>query len=95
VLLLAVTFASVAALVAFGAYLDSSRDSVGLLQSLLWIAAVALLVLSCALRSHALHGVPPLAVSSMFTCLGIFAVKATLAAAPYARRVADLRPAKP
>ena len=95
VLLLAVPFAAVAALLSFGDYLDSSSDSVALLQALLWAASVVLLVLSCAVRKHALHGVPPVAVSSMFMCLGIFAVKATVAGAPYARRLADLRPAKP
>ena len=94
-LLLAVPFASVAALLSFGAYLDSGSNVTAGLQALLWAVSVALLVLSCAVRRHALHGVPPLAVSSVFMCLGIFAVKATVAAAPYARRFADLRPAKP
>ena len=94
-LLLAVPFAAVAALISFGEYLDSDSNSVAGLQALLWAASLVLLVLSCAVRRHALHSVPPLAVSSMFMCLGIFAVKATLAAAPYVRRFADLRPAKP
>jgi hypothetical protein len=95
VLLLAVPFASVAALLSFGEYLDSESNSVAALQALLSVASVVLLVLSCAVRRHALHGIPPLAVSSVFMCLGIFAVKAAVAAAPYARRFADLRPAKP
>ena len=94
-LLLAVPFAAVAALLSFGEYLDSSPNYVAALQALLWAASVVLLVLSCAVRRHALHSVPPLATSSMFMCLGIFAVKVTVAAAPYARRFADLRPAKP
>jgi hypothetical protein len=94
-LLLAVAFAAVAALVSFGEYLDSDSSSVALFQALMWATAVVLLVLSCAVRRHAIHGVPPLAVSSMFMCLGIFAVKGMVAAAPYARRLADLRPAKP
>lgn len=94
-LLLAVPFASVAALLSFGEYLDSEKSSTAGLQSLLWAVSVVLLVLSCALRRHALHTVPPLAVSSMFMCIGMFAVKAMIAAAPYARRLADLRPAKP
>jgi hypothetical protein len=94
-LLLAVAFAAVAALVSFGEYLDSGASTVAGLQALMWATAVVLLVLSCAVRRHALHGVPPLAVSSMFMCLGIFAVKGAVAVAPYARRLADLRPAKP
>jgi hypothetical protein len=94
-LLLAVPFAAVAALVAFGDYLESSWNPVAGTQALLWAAALVLLVLSCAVRRHALHGVPALATSSMFMCLGIFVVKATIAAAPHARRFAELRPAKP
>ncbi len=94
-ILLAVPFAAVAALCSFGEYLDSRSDSTLGLQALLWAASVVLLVLSCAVRSHALHGVPPLAVTSLFMCLGIYAVKAAVAAAPYARRLADMRPAKP
>lgn len=94
-LLLAVPFAAVAALWSFGEYLDSGSDSIAGFQALLWAASVVLLVLSCAVRRHALHGVPPLAVSSLFTCLGIYAVKASVAVAPYARRLTELRPAKP
>jgi hypothetical protein len=94
-LLLAVPFAAVAGLSSFGDYLDSGADGVAALQALLWGAAVVLLVLSCAVRSHALHGVPPLALSSVVACLGIYAVKAALAAAPHVRRMAELRPAKP
>ena len=95
VLLLAVPFAAVAALLAFGDYLDSRSSPIAGLQALLWAASVVLVVLSCAVRRHALHGVPPLAESALFMCLGIFAVKAAVAAAPYARRFAELRPAKP
>ena len=94
-LLLAVPFAAVAALSCFGDYLDSRSDGVAALQAALWATSVVLLVLSCAVRSHALHGVPPLAVSSLLGCLGIYAVKAAVAAAPYMRRLGLLRPAKP
>jgi hypothetical protein len=94
-LLLAVPFTTVAALTSFGEYLDMRSDTVRALHALLWAAAVVLLVLSCAVRRHSLHGVPPLAVSTVVACLGIFAVKATMVAAPYLRRVDDLRPAKP
>jgi hypothetical protein len=94
-LLLAVPFASVAALTSFAEYLDARSNAVAALHALLWGVAVVLLVLSCAVRRHALHGVPPLAVSTVVACLGIFAVKATMVAAPYLRRVDELRPAKP
>ncbi len=94
-LLLAVPFASVAALVSFGEYLESGANWTARLQAMLWAVSVVLLVLSCAVRRHALHTVPPLAISSVFMCLGIFGVKATIAVTPYLRRVADLRPAKP
>jgi xanthine/uracil permease len=94
-LLGAVPFAAVAAIAAFGDYLEAREDAVGALQALLWGIVVLLLVVSCSVRSSALHGVPPLAVSTVVGCLGIFAIKAALAAAPYARRLAELLPAKP
>ncbi|MEI8104649.1 MAG: hypothetical protein WCH31_02255 [Actinomycetes bacterium] len=93
-LLGALPFAAVAAMIVFGDYLESKGDAVVALQSLLWGLVVVMLLLSCALRSTAVTGVPPLAVSSLAACLGIFAIKAFVAAAPYARRLA-LRPAKP
>ena len=92
-LLAAVPFASVAALAAFGDSLDSRGDALSSLQTLLWGLAVFLLVLACAVRSQSL-GVPPLASSALVACLGVFTLKAVVAAAPYARRLA-LRPAKP
>jgi hypothetical protein len=46
-------------------------------------------------RSAALHGVPPLGVSTVVACLGIFAIKLALVGAPYVRRLAELLPAKP
>ena len=94
-LLLAVPLTAVAALGAFARYLDSRSDGVAGFQAALWGFALVLLVLSCAVRSHALHGVPPLAISSVVACLGVFALKAVLAAAPHARRLGLLRPAKP
>ena len=93
-LLFALPFAAVAALVTFGGFLDSRERFAGL-QALCSGAIVGLLVLSSAVRSSAVHGVPPLAVSSLVACLGIFAIKATVAVAPYVRRLAALRPAKP
>ena len=94
-LLLAVPFAAVCAIAAFGGYLDRRDDAVVALQALLWGVALVLLVLSCEVRSNAIHGVPPLAVSSLVACLGTFAIKAAVAVAPHARRLAALRPAKP
>jgi hypothetical protein len=94
-LLGAVPFAAVAAIAAFGRYLDARDDAVAAVQALLWGAVVVLLVLSCAARSSALEGVPPIAVSSLLACLVIFGVKLVLAAAPHARRLVALRPAKP
>ena len=94
-LLVAVPFTAVAALTSLGEYLDSNWDGAALLHALLWGLAVVLLVVSCAVRRHTLHDVPPIAVSSVIACLGIFAFKAGLVAAPYLRRASDLRPAKP
>ena len=94
-LLAAVPFAAVCAIVAFGAYLDKRDDAVIALQALLWGVVLALLIVSCEVRSSALHGVPPLAASSLVACLVIFAIKVVFAAPPYLRRLAALRPAKP
>ena len=94
-LLGAVPFAAVAALASFGEYLDTRDDAVVGLQSLLWGVTVVLLVLSCAMRSTSIHGVPPLAISSLVACLAVFAIKTVLAMVPYLRRVTELRPAKP
>ena len=74
-LLGAVPFAAVSAITAFGDYLDARDDSVVALQALLWAAVLALLVLSCAMRSDAIQGVPPLAVSSLVAALGLLGVK--------------------
>ena len=52
-LLGAIPFAAVAALEAFGDYLEQRDDSVGGVQALLWTLALGLLVLSCAARSPA------------------------------------------
>jgi hypothetical protein len=96
-LLGAVPFAAVSALQTFGDHLERRDDPVLALQSLLWGLALVLLVLSCAARSPATqtHTLPPLGWSALVGCLGIFAVKACLAAAPHLRRLAFVRPAKP
>src|SRR4051794_37629774 len=94
-LLGAVPFAAVAAIAAFGEQLDSRGDAVAAMQALLWGLVVVLLVVSCWARGAALPGAPPLAISTVVGCLGVFAIKVVLAAAPYARRLAELLPAKP
>ena len=95
-LLGAIPFTAVAALVSFGAYLEDRTDAIGGLQSLLWALALTLVVLSCAARSPATatHTLPPLGWSALVASLGVFAIKAVVAAAPYLRRPA-MRPAKP
>src|SRR5215471_10046114 len=85
-LLFALPFAAVAALVGFGGFLDS-RERFSGIQALCSGAIVALLVLSCAVRSSALHGAPPLAVSSLVAVVALFALKGLLAAVPYWRRL--------
>jgi hypothetical protein len=94
-LLAAVPFTAVAAITAFGGYLDRRDDAVVALQALLWGLALVFLLVSCEARSSAMHGVPPLAVSTLVACLGSFAIQATVAVAPHLRRLAALRPAKP
>lgn len=96
-LLGAVPFAAVSGVVAFGDYLERREDPVRAVQALLWALALALLVLSCAARSPdtQMHTLPPLGWSALVGCLGVFAVKVCLAAAPFVRRLALVRPAKP
>jgi hypothetical protein len=95
-LLGAVPFAAVSSLVGFGAYLDRREDTVAGVQALLWTLALALLVLSCAARSPAtqMETLPPLAWSALVACLGVFALKLCVGAAPYLRRTV-FHPAKP
>ncbi|HEY5294940.1 MAG TPA: hypothetical protein VIJ70_05645 [Gaiellaceae bacterium] len=94
-LLGAIPFAAVATLVAFGSYLERREHGAGGLQALLWTLALTMLVLSCAARSPAtqMHTLPPLAASALVAALAVFALKAVVAATPYARLA--LRPAKP
>ncbi len=95
-LVAAIPFTAVAALVSFAAYLDAREDSVSGLQALLWALALSLLVLSCAARSPAAatQTLPPLGWSALVACLGVFAIKTAVAAAPHLRRLA-IQPAKP
>ena len=60
------------------------RRTASRLQSLLWGLALVLLVLSCAARSTAAetHTLPALGSSALAACLGVFALKALVAAVP-------------
>lgn len=94
-LLAAIPFAAVSALIAFGAYLEDRDVQLRGLQALLWALATGLLVLSCAARSPEaqMHTLPPLGASALSASLVVFALKAVVALAPYARLA--LRPVKP
>jgi hypothetical protein len=96
-LLAAIPFAAVSALEAFGGYLEDREQAVGGLQALLWTLALSLLVLSCAARSPATETgtMPPLGWSALVACLGVFAIKVTVAAVPFVRRATLPRTAKP
>ena len=93
-LLAALPFAAVAALVCFGDYLERRAPFAGL-QALCSGLIVGLLVLSCAVRSSAAHGVPALAVSALVGVLALLALKAVMATATHWRRLGSLSPAKP
>ena len=94
-LLCAVPFTAVAALDGFGAYLDRRDDAAVALQAFLSGIVLVLAVLSCGVRSSAVGEVPRLAVSTTIACVCVFAIKLCVAAAPFLRRLATLRPAKP
>ena len=96
-LLGAVPFAATCGIVSFGEYLERREDPVAAVQSLLWAIALGLLVLSCAARSPATQAdrLPPLGWSALLACLGVFAVKVCVAIAPFVRRLALVRTAKP
>ncbi len=96
-LLAAVPFAAVAALVAFGDWLENRAAPFGGIQALLWTLVLAMLVLSCAARSpaSAMHTLPPLGRSALEACLGLFALKACVGLVPLLRRTSLPRPAKP
>ena len=96
-LLGAIPFAAVAALVGFGEYLEHRADSLLGLQAFLWTLVLGLLVLSCAARSPATqtHSLPALGASALVGCLALLVIKAFVAAAPHARRLALARPVKP
>jgi hypothetical protein len=96
-LLGAIPFAAVAALEAFGTFLDVRTDAVAGVQALLWALALSLLVLSCAARSPdtAAGTLPTLGASALAAALVVFAVKTCVAVGPLVRKVALVRTAKP
>src|SRR4051794_5279972 len=81
-ILCAVPFAAVGALSAFGAWLESRGDGAAGFQALLSAVAVALLVLSCAVRS-ASGTVPAIASSALVATVVLFGAKAIVGIAPY------------
>jgi hypothetical protein len=85
-LLAGLPFAAVAALVSFGDYLDARTPIAGL-HAVTSGAIVCLLVFSCAVRSGAGNGAPPLAGSSLVAVLALLGVKAALALVPQLRRL--------
>ena len=94
-LLVAVPCSCVAGLSAFERFLGERGEPVAALQALGWAFVVLLLTVSCAVRSTAVHDLPPIAISSVIACLVIFAVQAGVVAAPFVKRLVQLRPAKP
>ena len=94
-LLVAVPAACVAGLGAFERFLDDRVDPAVALQAGGWALVVVLLTLSCAVRSAAVHSLPPLAYSTVVVCLGVFAVQAGVVVVPFVRRLVALRLAKP
>src|SRR5207249_2643318 len=82
-LLIAVTAASVAALTAFGEYLDS-RCARTAWRATLWSLGLVLIVVGASTRSAALGAgsVPAIAVSALVAALVVFAALGLLALAP-------------
>jgi hypothetical protein len=94
-LLIALPLAAVGAIAAFGECLSDNREMLAFVQAILSASVVGLLVLSSALRSNAVTGVPQAAVSAVLAALGILTLKLVLATLPHARRLGRLWPAKP
>jgi hypothetical protein len=91
-LLAAVPFAAIAALSALGDVLDrSSRsrgDALGSLQTLLWTAALVLIVSATSARSGVLDGAPAASFGepALVACIGALGLESLLAAFAHARR---------
>ena len=94
-LLVALPCACVAGLAAFARFLDARADPVVAFQALGWAIVVLLVTVSCAVRSSAYDGLPPIAITAVFACLAVFALQLTVVVAPLVRRLVLLRLAKP
>ena len=96
-LLAAVPFAAVAALSAFGDLLDGSgraHDNIlGALQTLLWAAALALIVAATSARSGVLDGAPAgsFARPALLACLAALALESVVAVLSHAREPIPVR----
>jgi uncharacterized membrane protein YoaK (UPF0700 family) len=93
-LLCAIPFAAVAALEAFGAFLEERADALLGVQAVLWALALALLVLSSAARSSAgqTNSLPTLGASALVAALVVLGAKLCLAAVPLVRHVSVGQP---
>ena len=95
-LLAAVPFAAVAALSAFGDLLDGSArthdNTLGALQTLLWAAALVLIVAATSARSGVLDGAPAgsFARPALLACLGALALESLVAVLAHAREPVPL-----
>jgi hypothetical protein len=90
-LLAAVPFAAVAALAAFGDLLDGSgrahENTLGTMQTLLWTAALGLIVSATSARAGVLDGAPaaPFADPALLACLATLALESLVAVLAHAR----------
>lgn len=94
-LLAALPFAAVDAIAACGDSVDRRPRGEAWLQAILASLVVALVVLSSALRSNAVQGVPHAAEVAVVVALTLMALRGALALLPRLRRLAGLWPAKP
>lgn len=94
-LLAALPFAAVEAIAACGEVVDRRPRGEASLHALLSTLVVALIVLSSALRSGAVQGVPPAAEVAVVIAAALLTLKGALALLPRLARLAGLWPAKP
>jgi hypothetical protein len=95
-LVFAIPFTAVAALDVLGTYLDRRDDVLEGMQAALWGVALALLVVSGAVRSPSVRGdeLPSAGWSALVACLAVLGLKGLLGIVPHVRR-GGLRIAKP
>jgi hypothetical protein len=81
-LLVAVPALAAAGLSAFGEVLDGESGAACQLQALLWLGALALVVVGTAVRAPAVRDdvLPPLGASALVACLVVLALEALLGA---------------